>query len=109
MRVYEDISEFKKMNNAVVTSGTANLEAALLNVPQVVVYKGGWSLYILAKLFIITSLVIESNVYFSLKFLFLEFLPSFVTLTRSTTKPFLATTVFYFIYFYVLNERVLET
>jgi lipid-A-disaccharide synthase len=37
---------------AVVTSGTANLEAALLNTPQVVVYRTGLLTFILGKLFI---------------------------------------------------------
>lgn len=37
---------------AVVTSGTANLETALLNTPQVVVYRTGLITYLLGKLFI---------------------------------------------------------
>lgn len=37
---------------AVVTSGTATLETALLNVPQVVVYKTGWLSYALGRLLI---------------------------------------------------------
>ena len=35
---------------AVVTSGTATLETALLNIPQIVVYKTDWLFYTLAKL-----------------------------------------------------------
>ena len=35
---------------AVVTSGTATLETALLNIPQIVVYKTDWLFYILAKI-----------------------------------------------------------
>ncbi|MCU0420839.1 MAG: lipid-A-disaccharide synthase [Cyclobacteriaceae bacterium] len=34
---------------AIVTSGTATLETALFNVPQVVVYKAGWLEYAIAK------------------------------------------------------------
>ena len=34
---------------ALVTSGTATLEAALFNVPQVVCYKANWLTYVLAK------------------------------------------------------------
>jgi lipid-A-disaccharide synthase len=37
---------------AVVTSGTATLETALLNIPQIVVYKTDWLFYNLAKLVI---------------------------------------------------------
>ncbi|NQW76168.1 MAG: lipid-A-disaccharide synthase [Cytophagales bacterium] len=37
---------------AVVTSGTATLETALLNIPQIVVYKTDWLFYILAKMVI---------------------------------------------------------
>jgi lipid-A-disaccharide synthase len=37
---------------AVVTSGTATLETALLNIPQIVVYKTDWLFYSLAKLVI---------------------------------------------------------
>jgi len=37
---------------ALVTSGTANLETAIINTPQVVVYRGAWLTYILAKIFI---------------------------------------------------------
>ncbi|MFM7857597.1 MAG: lipid-A-disaccharide synthase, partial [Flammeovirgaceae bacterium] len=36
--------------SAIVTSGTATLETALLQVPQVVVYKAGWLEYAIAKL-----------------------------------------------------------
>lgn len=35
---------------AVVTSGTATLETALLNTPQIVIYKTDWLFYILAKM-----------------------------------------------------------
>jgi len=37
---------------AIVTSGTATLETALFNVPQVVIYKVGWLTYFLGKLFV---------------------------------------------------------
>ena len=37
---------------AVVTSGTATLETALLNIPQIVVYKTDWLFYNLAKMVI---------------------------------------------------------
>jgi lipid-A-disaccharide synthase len=48
-KTYEVLSKAKA---AVITSGTANLEAALLNTPQVVVYKGSLLTYILAQLFV---------------------------------------------------------
>jgi lipid-A-disaccharide synthase len=37
---------------ALVTSGTATLEAALLDVPQVVCYKGSWFSYVIARMVI---------------------------------------------------------
>jgi lipid-A-disaccharide synthase len=37
---------------AIVTSGTATLETALLNTPQIVVYKTDWVFYSLAKIVI---------------------------------------------------------
>ncbi len=37
---------------AIVTSGTATLETALLKIPQVVVYKTGWLSYLIGKLII---------------------------------------------------------
>ena len=42
----------KNAKAAIVTSGTATLETALLNVPQVVCYKGNWLSYQIAKRFI---------------------------------------------------------
>ncbi len=42
----------KHAKAAIVTSGTATLEAALLDVPQVVCYKGNWLSYQIAKRFI---------------------------------------------------------
>jgi len=39
-------------HTALVTSGTATLETALFNVPQVVCYKGGWVSYQIAKMLI---------------------------------------------------------
>ena len=42
----------KNSRAAIVTSGTATLEAALLDVPQVVCYKGNWLSYQIAKRFI---------------------------------------------------------
>ncbi len=42
----------KNAKAAIVTSGTATLEAALLDVPQVVCYKGNWLSYQIAKRFI---------------------------------------------------------
>jgi lipid-A-disaccharide synthase len=41
-----------KSDVALVTSGTATLETALMNVPQIVCYKGGQISYLLAKRFI---------------------------------------------------------
>lgn len=46
---YQVISQAKA---AVVTSGTATLETALLRIPQVVVYKTDWLFYSLAKLLV---------------------------------------------------------
>ncbi len=37
---------------AIVTSGTATLETALLNIPQVVVYKGNWFSYAIARMLV---------------------------------------------------------
>jgi lipid-A-disaccharide synthase len=34
---------------AIVTSGTATLETALLNIPEVVCYKGSWISYLIAR------------------------------------------------------------
>ncbi|MHA8066159.1 lipid-A-disaccharide synthase [Aquirufa sp. ROCK2-A2] len=45
-----DVLNFSRC--AVVTSGTATLETALLSIPQVVVYKTDWLFYTLAKLLI---------------------------------------------------------
>ena len=42
---------------ALVTSGTATLEAALFNVPEVVCYKGGFMSYIIAKQLIKTKYI----------------------------------------------------
>ena len=42
----------KNAKAAIVTSGTATLETALLDVPQVVCYKGNWLSYQIAKRFI---------------------------------------------------------
>ncbi len=42
----------KNAEAAIVTSGTATLEAALLDTPQVVCYKGNWLSYQIAKRFI---------------------------------------------------------
>ena len=36
-------------HSAIVTSGTATLETALFGVPQVVVYRGNWLAYRIAK------------------------------------------------------------
>lgn len=46
---YQVLSQAKA---AVVTSGTATLETALLNIPQIVVYKTDWLFYSLAKLLV---------------------------------------------------------
>lgn len=51
--IYDDT--YNLLNNskfALVTSGTATLEAAFFNVPQVVVYKTSWISYKIAKFFI---------------------------------------------------------
>ena len=46
-----------KAEAALVTSGTATLETALFNVPQVVCYKGGWAAYQVYKRVIRVSFV----------------------------------------------------
>ena len=57
----------KNAKAAIVTSGTATLEAALLDVPQVVCYKGNWLSYQIAKRFIkvpyisLVNLIIEKE------------------------------------------------
>jgi len=55
---YEILNQIDK---AVCTSGTITLEAALFNVPQVVVYKTNWINYLLAKIFIKTSFISLPN------------------------------------------------
>lgn len=45
----ETYSLLNKANAAIVTSGTATLETALLGVPQVVAYKGGWLNYLIGR------------------------------------------------------------
>ncbi|MBN2213519.1 MAG: lipid-A-disaccharide synthase [Bacteroidales bacterium] len=47
----------KNATAAVVTSGTATLEAALLDVPQVVIYKAGNVTYYLGQLFILLGVI----------------------------------------------------
>jgi lipid-A-disaccharide synthase len=37
---------------AIVTSGTATLETAMLDVPQIVVFKTSWLTYVIARLFV---------------------------------------------------------
>lgn len=50
MMVYDDMySLLKHAEVAIVTSGTASLEAALFEVPMVVCYKGNWISYQIAK------------------------------------------------------------
>lgn len=55
---YEILNQIDK---AICTSGTITLEAALFNVPQVVVYKTNWVNYNLAKHFIKTSFISLPN------------------------------------------------
>jgi len=51
--VFEDSYRILRSSNAaLITSGTASLEAALLNVPQVVCYKTSFFSYFIAKYFI---------------------------------------------------------
>jgi len=51
--IYEQTYDvLSRSSAAVVTSGTATLETALLNIPQIVVYKTDWLFYNLAKLLI---------------------------------------------------------
>jgi len=46
---------------AVITSGTATLEAALLNTPHVLVYKTSWLTYVIAKLLVKVKFIGLSN------------------------------------------------
>ena len=46
---------------AVITSGTATLEAALLNTPHVLVYKTSWLTYVIAKLLVKVKYIGLSN------------------------------------------------
>lgn len=46
---------------AVITSGTATLEAALLNTPHVLVYKTSWLTYVMAKLLVKVKFIGLSN------------------------------------------------
>jgi lipid-A-disaccharide synthase len=51
--VYENTYDLlSSAYTAIVTSGTATLETALLNVPQVVIYKASWITYHIAKHFV---------------------------------------------------------
>ncbi|MCB0685770.1 MAG: lipid-A-disaccharide synthase [Saprospiraceae bacterium] len=48
--IYNDTSQvLSNANAALVASGTATLETALMNVPQVVCFRGAWLTYVLAK------------------------------------------------------------
>ena len=48
--IYEDTYNLlNNSNRALVTSGTATLETAFFNVPQVVCYKSSWLSYVIAK------------------------------------------------------------
>ena len=51
--IYDDpYGILKDSDFALVTSGTATLETALIGVPQVVCYKGSWLTYIIGKCFV---------------------------------------------------------
>ena len=52
----------KNAKAALVTSGTASLEAALFKLPQVVCYKTNWITYILAKILIKTRFISLVNI-----------------------------------------------
>lgn len=62
---YEILAE---SDYAIVTSGTATLETAMLNVPQVVVFKTSWLTYLIARLFAkvnyisLVNLIADDNV-----------------------------------------------
>jgi len=47
---------------AIITSGTATLEAALLNCPQIVVYRTSWLNYFIGKIFIRTKFISLPNI-----------------------------------------------
>ena len=48
----QTLEVLKQADVAIITSGTATLEAALLNVPHFLIYKTNWATYLFAKVFV---------------------------------------------------------
>ena len=49
---FKTLSVLKQADAAIITSGTATLEAALLNTPHLLIYKGSWLTSFVAKVFV---------------------------------------------------------
>ena len=64
----QTLEVLKQADAAIITSGTATLEAALLNVPHFLIYKTNWATYLFAKVFVnlkfygLVNLLLSRNV-----------------------------------------------
>ena len=64
----QTLEVLKQADAAIITSGTATLEAALLNVPHFLIYKTNWVTYLFAKVFVnlkfygLVNLLLSRNV-----------------------------------------------
>ena len=64
----QTLEVLKQADAAIITSGTATLEAALLNVPFFLIYKTNWATYLFAKVFVnlkfygLVNLLLSRNV-----------------------------------------------
>ena len=64
----QTLEVLKQADVAIITSGTATLEAALLNVPHFLIYKTNWVTYLFAKVFVnlkfygLVNLLLSRNV-----------------------------------------------
>ena len=64
----QTLEVLKQADVAIITSGTATLEAALSNVPHFLIYKTNWVTYLFAKVFVnlkfygLVNLLLSRNV-----------------------------------------------
>ena len=64
----QTLEVLKQADAAIITSGTATLEAALLNIPHFLIYKTNWVTYLFAKVFVnlkfygLVNLLLSRNV-----------------------------------------------